>query len=902
MHNTTSKGFSKVFIILGAIFAFLTLSPVYVEAGSSCFLQGTLITMSDGSQVPIEHIDPGFKVFSFDNNMNGIISEVLEVESPIRDDYYVIAFEDGKELKLTNEHPMYIKKSSYIGWGSIMPQKTMMDSGMKTEKIEKGDYILSLSKEWVKIVDISHINKKVQTYNLKKVDKTNTFFAEGFLAHNKGTPPPPPPPPPPCGYQTPGCYKEGGIKADSGSLTAETFSYYLSQNACIGGGCTCSQEGFVDKLKQTDPDKASGACACISGTSWSDNIGCCGDDRSDCGLIFEEKRFGETIERHLCSMDSNFIGSWIPAEPNVGLISYIGCANKEMLSDGNIWLECNSSGAKRIDDREYLCAGSLADQKWIECCGSGSCKSDSSRAGDTLSTGKSIKLGEITYYCASDKTFASDLDIKDQSTCQGAGLTWTGTLCCSESDDTEEYYNDPAGGRGGCWDKKAVLNGEQAPQIKNVANIGGQFYGCNVNNNSILNIKDYHTLQPVVQNKQYCFQDPNKFYFCSFNNEWELSSGQDRSHLSTIPESFQNAQQPSECCSATSCWDGAQCILNQRDKPNAAPISGFRCVDGDWVNASLKFNPQEDTAGFCPEQGQCFVNPSGNPNENNQPDKNPVCIANKQFIKDSYCENGEWTSRTKFVALQLIDIAKTSDFVVFCDAPENTLNNLNYLVQGQLVGSFVTGENNNNVCALTFSNKVLIGVSLNKPVTELNSFLKVLGVDNCNAAFINDSQYHTCASSNKVWYNQKLNSIIYSNSAFTLGPTNFFDTFITFIKNPFDAMKIRIMATIREPFDTSYLDSLKSFNKLYISKAGDKEIRGSIEGKGFKNLIVEYKNFNTDICSFVNEFNRKNMDAGSGIECSMDGNAYYVLSQGTEFTKTNPDKIWNDLTSKLRLA
>lgn len=48
-----------------------------------------------------------------------------------------------------------------------------------------------------------------------------------------------------------------------------------------------------------------------------------------------------------------------------------------------------------------------------------------------------------TYYCASDGDWTKDLDVKDEQSCVAAGFDWTGTLCCSEADDPEEYYNDP---------------------------------------------------------------------------------------------------------------------------------------------------------------------------------------------------------------------------------------------------------------------------------------------------------------------------------------------------------------------------------------------------------------------------------------------------------------------------
>ncbi|MBW2986540.1 LamG domain-containing protein [Candidatus Woesearchaeota archaeon] len=46
------------------------------------------------------------------------------------------------------------------------------------------------------------------------------------------------------------------------------------------------------------------------------------------------------------------------------------------------------------------------------------------------------------YYCAADGEWTTDLDIKDESSCNKAGFVWTGNLCCSEDDDVNEYYND----------------------------------------------------------------------------------------------------------------------------------------------------------------------------------------------------------------------------------------------------------------------------------------------------------------------------------------------------------------------------------------------------------------------------------------------------------------------------
>jgi hypothetical protein len=728
-----------------------------------------------------------------------------------------------------------------------------------------------------------------------------SIFSIAVLVKGYGSPPPPPP----CSQKLAGCYSIDNFKENPGTLTPENFGYYLGEPACIKGGCSCSAAGFVSDLKQAEPDDSKGACNCISATSWTDNVGCCGNSADDCGQIVEETRFGNVIERYLCSMDENYIGSWFSSESNPGKIVYTACDNQELVSDGINWKSCDSFRVETINNHQYLCTADSSDESWIECCGSDSCRSDRSREGDTFLPGNSITTNEETYYCTSDSTFTLDLDTKDEASCQGQGLAWTGSLCCSEDDDPEEYYNDPSG-NGGCWNKQVIFNGETIQDRDDITNLDGNFYGCNIpQEDNILTIEDTHTNQQLIQNKDYCFQDESKSSFCSFSNKWELTSfgKRDRSNPSAVPSSF-NVQQPTECCAQDQCWSGQECIENQKNNPNALPTNGYRCIDGQWSESNYKFNPEGTTEGFCPEPIQCLVDPLGNSQQNDQPDKDPVCITNQQFIKDNYCEEGIWTSRTKFVALELIDIAQPNDFTLYCDTPSNTLNNLDYIIQGQLAETIVSEDNTNNFCLLQSNNKIIIGTSLNKPVTQVTPLLRLLDIDNCNVALIDDNQYHSCdgTQSSKAWYNQKTESLIYSDEEFTMGETDLTQTFINFIKNPFNTIKNKIKATIEEPFDKSYINSLTKFDKLYINKKASKEIKGSVEGLVFKNLVIEYKNFDTNICSFIDEYNEKTQDSRSGIECSKEGSTYYVLAQGTDFTNLDPGKIWSDLTSKLRIS
>lgn len=1033
----------KLIVVLSIIALFSAL----VQAGSSCFLPGTLITMGNGSQIPIENVKIGDKILSYDGNLNPVITKVLETESPMRDDYYIMTFENGKELKVTNEHPLYIKSAGYEGWGSIIPKETLEDSGITAKKIEVGDHMLNIEKKWIKIANIQHVNEKVQTYNLKKVDKTNTFFAEGFLAHNKGGGGgAPPPPPPPCATKKAGCYNtENKRTANPGETFASVdFAYYHPEESCIrSGGCDC--RGFPEDITdQTNPDSSAYACSCITGTQHNQNAAsgqqCCGDDKNDCGMISKRVL--------MCSVNSEGEGTWLSTTTNVGGIRYVGCANAEYFSDGNTWTKCDGAWwvpDKKVKNSQYICIG-RGKESIAECCGDYSCNSVASEAfgGRRLATGQTINpsdfvneaesitapapkgtcmllnpLGKIecgsgsedascvcissatiqerfqscgevpkdvcetrgedttchqemetvctalyrcnatepvecggiqgkncpsgyfckyntnqitgnvvssgdakTYYCRSDGKFVHDLDTpslqigdtalntKNEKTCKSAGFTWTGTKCCSEADDPNEYYNDPEGA-GGCWDGKPVPKDQNLAfgfvdgTGNSVASHNGEFHGCaidkknfNTNNDNLLEIPDKHTGAPLIANHDYCFTDPDNTYYCSFTERWIRTDGTDRTHFSYAP--VQNAKQAGECCAQYECWDGENCRQNQKNiaiGSDAQPVNGYRCIDGQWTISGAKSTPDNSVGGFCPSDSQCLLNPSAR-NESVQ------CIKDGDYAEDNYCEKGNWSSRTKLLALKLLEL-KSGDYTLFCDNRNNTLNNLQFLTgSGELVSNVLEGLQANNFCIIKFGDDLIAATSINRKIEDISRpSIMALGISGCNNPSIPDDDRFYACDSQKVWVNKAKKSFIYSTKEITLqssqGLLSSFDRFLgSPIRNLIDSIKRLIT---NPPFDQSYVKGIKKFDKLYLTQQGGKSIIGSLEGKTIKNAVIQYIGFDTDICKFVDQFNQAKKDISSGVSCKKEGNNYYVLAQGGQFSNINPDLIWLDLTSKLRL-
>ena len=80
-----------------------------------------------------------------------------------------------------------------------------------------------------------------------------------------------------------------------------------------------------------------------------------------------------------------------------------------------------------------------------------------------------------------------------------------------------------------------------------------------------------------------------------------------------------------------------------------------------------KQNYKLDASGYCLYDEQCFL-------ENKE--GLDVCVENGYWEDDHYCENGGWTSRTKLIAMTLLDEAMKADgeYTLFCGPYKDVLN------------------------------------------------------------------------------------------------------------------------------------------------------------------------------------------------------------------------------------
>ncbi len=156
-------------------------TPIPTE---ECFLAGTKILVKNNKLKNIEKIKVGEDVLSYDvKKKKKVLKKVLELEKHENSKgYYSVKLSNGIILKLTAEHPIFTNK----GWASIDSELTFKHQKLKTFPLVVGMKVLNNKGRWIKIKEIKKHNRKVKTYNLKKIEDTHTFYANYVLVHNKG--------------------------------------------------------------------------------------------------------------------------------------------------------------------------------------------------------------------------------------------------------------------------------------------------------------------------------------------------------------------------------------------------------------------------------------------------------------------------------------------------------------------------------------------------------------------------------------------------------------------------------------------------------------------------------------------------------------------------------------------
>jgi len=100
--------------------------------------------------------------------------------------------------------------------------------------------------------------------------------------------------------------------------------------------------------------------------------------------------------------------------------------------------------------------------------------------------------------------------------------------------------------------------------------------------------------------------------------------------------------------------------------------------------------------------------------------------------------------------------------------------------------------------------------------------------------------------------------------------------------------------------DVELLHKIKTFDKFYLARNGNKAIIGFTESRELKanlaKMHVYYKNIDFDICATLLEFRRQHTISEDDLQCIHRNNQYEVTASPVVY-----DQYWQDFTSKIRL-
>lgn len=101
--------------------------PMTFDHYSHCHPEGTLITMADGSQKPIEELVKRDNILSYSIDKKQLKdSEVIECFKRQVEDLIVIETVNGHTLELTGDHPVFVKSKGWVRAKDLMPDDTVL--------------------------------------------------------------------------------------------------------------------------------------------------------------------------------------------------------------------------------------------------------------------------------------------------------------------------------------------------------------------------------------------------------------------------------------------------------------------------------------------------------------------------------------------------------------------------------------------------------------------------------------------------------------------------------------------------------------------------------------------------------------------------------------------------------
>ena len=145
---------------------------------TGCFVAGTLITMADGSQKPIEEVKEGERVLAKDEKSGQVkAKKVTQSFKRTVQESIVITFATGEQIETTLDHPFYSKRGDFSGF-------------LAAGQLGIGTSIVTRAGPRVGIAKVEKRSTPVVVYNME-VEGFHTYFVgkSKLWVHNPGCTP-----------------------------------------------------------------------------------------------------------------------------------------------------------------------------------------------------------------------------------------------------------------------------------------------------------------------------------------------------------------------------------------------------------------------------------------------------------------------------------------------------------------------------------------------------------------------------------------------------------------------------------------------------------------------------------------------------------------------------------------
>ncbi len=421
-----------------------------------------------------------------------------------------------------------------------------------------------------------------------------------------------------------------------------------------------------------------------------------------------------------------------------------------------------------------------------------------------------------------------------------------------------------------------------------------------------------------------------------------------------------------ECCPVGSCFDGNSCVtpfFYDLAIPSlwGVPEDGYRCHDGTWMHARIKYTPDREQTGYCAATNECLWNPHGAGTATN-----PTCVPPGTYIGDYQCEEqdgeGTWTSRTHLLAESMLALVSSehaeNDYTLVCDTYEDVMNNYHYVIKGvpidletqdseityvdetcalqfvypnvpegqtsRVVTADVLVPCANNFCVLLYaSHSPVIGTTFNADLSDslkpLDLFDKATACRTITARDVN--QFASC-DQNKVWVNTAMRMVLYSQDGFNVDAAlnpNWIERIGDIIIGFFQAV-YRLITSTTTDFNQVVitLQDHPLFDQLYFNQQDQKGVRGVTQsyypqplylfgvpslGERTHYMFIEYVGFGANVCTTINEFAYENYQC---LTPDMTGQGYSLYHEAVDPSMRDPEiglfPEWGRLTQELRVS